>query len=81
MLLSQSEAVVYIRDVPEIEYRDCLFHVVQTIGDTRLERVMLPRVFMEGIASAVAAARLHCGARRVVPIRAVPDHATTSSGK
>lgn len=39
------EAVFYVREAPEFEFKDGLVHICQTIGGYRFERVMSPHIF------------------------------------
>jgi hypothetical protein len=68
------EAVFYVEDPPEIEFRDGLFHLATTIGGMRFERVMLPHVFAKSIWRGEQALRLFRSGANVVELRAkVPD--------
>jgi hypothetical protein len=71
----QLEAVFYVREAPEFEFHDGMFHVRQTIGGYRFERVMPPRVFLQSIARAVEVAKQY---RRG---NVVQLHAASASGK
>jgi hypothetical protein len=75
-LLPNLEAIFYIDQPPTFEFRNGLFHICQTVGNYRFERVMPPHVFMATVKAAVEAARLYRRADNVVPL-----HAASASGK
>ena len=82
-MLRELDARFFVDEPPEIEYRDNLFHITQTIGKYRFERVMRPEVYFESIAKAVEIGREHCGARRGRVVLLVPrdhDQAASVSG-
>lgn len=61
------EACFYVDEAPEFEHRDGLFHITQTIGGYRFERVMRPHVFMQLINKAIECAREHhAGAAKII---------------
>lgn len=43
------EASFFVAEPPEIELRDGLFHIVQTVGEYRFERVMQPSTFAKTV--------------------------------
>jgi hypothetical protein len=51
--------VVFEREPPEFDYCDGLFHIRYTKGSHRIERVMLPSVFMRMLRGAAECARKH----------------------
>ena len=67
---------VLVEDAPEIEYRNGLFHIIQRIGEHRLERVMRPHIFLLGLRRATMAARQHrFGGAEIIPFpKARPSH-------
>jgi hypothetical protein len=53
------EACFFIEQPPEFEYRNGLFHVTQTVGGYRFERVMRPHIFMLALRRAAECAKAH----------------------
>ena len=53
------DARFFVEEPPDIEYRDGLFFVCQTIGDYRFERVMRPGVYMAALKHAADVAGEH----------------------
>jgi hypothetical protein len=73
------EASFYVTEPPEIEYIDGMFHVTQTVGNYRFERVMRPHVFMLGLRRAAEAARKHrLGGADIIPFQRELDEAANS---
>ena len=64
------EACFFVEQPPEFDYRDGLFHIVQTVGNYRFERVMAPHVFMRTLRRAAECARKHkFGGADIIPFR------------
>ena len=75
------DACFFVDEIPDIIYEDGLFHIVQTVGNYRFERVMRPAIFFATIAKAVEVSRQHRLRSNVVSI--VPrhdDHAASDVG-
>jgi hypothetical protein len=60
------DAVFFCEEPPEIEYRSGNFHVVQTIGQYRFERVIPPHTFLKALRRANAAVRAWQGGAEVI---------------
>jgi hypothetical protein len=74
MSLPSLDAVFFVDQPPEFEYRDGLFHLVTTVGQYRFERVMRPHVFMLALRRAAEAARKHrMGGAVVIPFEREDD--------
>ena len=61
MSLPSFDACFYIEEPPEFDYRNGLFHIVQTYkqGAMRIERVMRPHTFLRGLRRAAECAKKH----------------------
>jgi hypothetical protein len=69
------EAVSYIVEPPEFEYRDGHFHIRQRFSESCvIERVMAPHVFMLSLRRAAEAAREHrLGGAVIIPFERPED--------
>jgi hypothetical protein len=68
--LRNLDAVMFVDEPPEFEYRDGMFFIRQRISETCIiERVMRPSIFMQSIARAAAVAREHrLGGAEIIPV-------------
>ena len=71
------DATIFCERVPEIEYRDGLFHVTDRVGGVVMRRVYLPSAFLAALGSAVDLARQFDRERREGAVRL---HAAASIG-
>lgn len=65
-------ATIFCEQLPEIEFRDGLFHVVQKVGGVTLRRVFLPCMFVASVRlgqEALAKWRVEQLDTNVVPMR------------
>jgi hypothetical protein len=64
------DACFFCDDVPNIYFKDGLFHVCVEIGAYRFERVMAPNVFFKSVAAGQEAIRQYreTGSAEIIPI-------------
>jgi len=76
------DAIMYVTEPPEIEYRHGLFFLRQRFSETfTIERVMSPHVFMLGLRLAAEAAHKHkFGGAEIIRFPAEEDSPAQHSG-
>lgn len=57
--MAERESCFFVEEPPEFDFRSGLFHISQTVGGHRIERVMRPSVFMVALRKAAECARKH----------------------
>jgi hypothetical protein len=78
-MLPKLDASFFVDEPPEIDYRHGLFHITQTIGDYRFERVMRAHVFLLTLRRAAEAARKHrLGGAVVIPFERSDEDAAAA---
>jgi hypothetical protein len=80
MPLQNLDAIIFVEDAPEIEYRKGLFHIRQRISDTAvIERVMRPNTFMLALRRAAEAAHQHkFGGAEIIDLASRHEEATAT---
>ena len=68
--MQRLDACFFVDEPPEIEFRDGLFRIVQTIGRYRFERVMSPHVFSKAVWRGEQALALFRNGAEVIELKA-----------